>query len=210
MAKQAKAGDCSVPQLKSGFWRSCRHRSCRTAQPPAAEMLPCTRQLQVCARDAWDAMVLMRLRASLKWHLQTQNMHLTQPGFSWGHPSSPCRPEPWDLQLYPERLPENISCLSDWAVLDERRALFLTHRVSGLEGGHKLHFLALFGTDSGSSLSSDHDGLLYFNAAINNWLEADFKMFEQPILVHFTINGEKSIPPSQTKTQNADHILNSS
>lgn len=95
-------------------------------------------------------------------------------------------------------------------MLDERRALFLTHRVSGLEGGHKLHFLALFGTDSGSSLSSDHDGLLYFNAAINNWLEADFKMFEQPILVHFTINGEKSIPPSQTKTQNADHILNSS
>lgn len=154
MAKQAKAGDCSAPQSKSSFWSSCRHRSCHTAQPPAAEMLSCLRQLQVCARDAWDAMVIMCLGASLKWHLQTQNMLLTQPWFSWGHPSSPCRPEPCNLHLCPERLPEKISCLSEWAELDECSAL-LTHRVSGLEGGHNLHFHALFGTDSSSSFSFD-------------------------------------------------------
>lgn len=142
-----------------------------------ARELPC-RPSTFCRNTALHKSVLKGMpgchgphvlcKVTLRWHFGTQNMHPIYPWLWWKLPSSPCRFEPWDLFTY-------IYIQKGFLKTSENEPDWTSCPISS-QGSINYTFTPLFGINSNFSLSSDHNSL-YFNTAINNQFEVDFKIF---------------------------------
>lgn len=125
---------------------------------------------QVYAEDAWGAMVLTSLyshpeMAVLDSYLSLALMEVFKfPLQIWTSGFV-------HLQLHLKRLPKNQSSTKT----SENEPNGTSSPIPS-QGSINCAFTPLFGTDSNFSLSSDHNSL-YFNTAINNHFEVDFKIF---------------------------------